>query len=145
MRTVVRGAVSPTADEATVSAPNQRSRVSFTALLLDTFFSRHDFRSAITGLASKPSAPQGSNFELFRTASAAVTAVFSMLIPVSEKKLACVNRGWRTKSCTHATAHFTFSWSIATPFGDTVEMGCNSEGPFTTNAVNRKIWKQHTC
>ena len=85
MRTVVRGAVSPTADDATVSAPNQRCPVFLNAFLRDTIFSRHDFRSALTGPASTPIAPQGSNFKLFRTASAAVTAVFSMLIPVSEK------------------------------------------------------------
>ena len=35
MRTVVRGAVLPTADDATVSAPNQRSRVSLAAFLRD--------------------------------------------------------------------------------------------------------------
>ena len=85
MRTVVRGALSPTANEATVSALNHRSRVSFTAFLWDKIFSRQDFKSSITGPASTPIAPQGSNLSLFRTASAAVTAVFSMLIPVSEK------------------------------------------------------------
>ena len=139
MRTVVPGAVSPTADEATVSALNQRSRVSLTAFHRGTIFSRHDFKSAITGPASTPIAPHWSNFELFRTASAAVTAVFNMLIPVSEKKFLCANMGWRTKACTHATAPFTFSWSIATPFRETVKTLCNSEGPFTTNAVNWKI------
>ena len=87
MRTVVRGAVSPTADEATVSALSQRSRASFTAFLRDTIFSQHDFKSANTGPASTPRAPQWSNFEPFLIASAAVTAVFSMLIAVSEKKL----------------------------------------------------------
>ena len=138
IRRVVRGAASPTADDATVSALNQRSRVSFTAFLRDTIFSRHDFKSAITGPASTSIAPQGSNFELFLTESAAVTAVFSMLIPVSEKKFLCVNRVRRTKSCTHATAPLTCSWSIATPSSNTVNTGCNSEGPFTTNAVN---WK----
>ena len=35
---------------------------------------------------------------------------------------------------------FTFSRLIATPLRDTVKMGCNSEGRFTTNAVNWKIW-----
>ena len=104
MRTLVRGAVSPTADEATVSALNQQSRVSFIAFLRDNIFLRHDIKSAITGQASTPIAPQGSNLAMFWTTSAAVTAVFSMLIPVSEKKLLCVNRRWRTKSCTHATA-----------------------------------------
>ena len=143
MRTVVRGTVSPTADEATVSALNQRSRVSFTAFRRDTVFSRHDIKSAVTGSTYTPIAPQGSNFELFRTASAAMTAMFSMPIPVSEKKFLCVNRGWCTKSCTHATTPFTCSWSIATPFSDTVKTGFNSDGPFTTNAVNWKIWKQH--
>ena len=139
MRTVVRVAVSPTADDVTVSAPNHRSRVSFIAFLRDTIFSRHDFKSAITAPASTPFVPQGSNLALFWTASAAVIAVFKMLIPVSKKKLFCVNRGWRTKSCTHATAPFTWSWSIATPFSETVKTGCISEGPFTTNAVNWKI------
>ena len=75
MRTVVRGAVSPTADEATVPALNQRSRASFTAFRRDTIFSRHDFKSTTTGPVSTAMAPQGSNFELFRTASEAVTAV----------------------------------------------------------------------
>ena len=93
MRTVVRGAVSTTADEATVSVLNQRSRVSLTAFRRDNIFSQHDFKPAITGPAFTPIAPQGSNSELFRTVSAAVTAVFSMLIPVSEKKFLCVNRG----------------------------------------------------
>ena len=74
MRTVVRGALSPTADEETVSTLNHRSRVSFTAFLWDKIFSRQDFKSAITGRASTPIAPQGSNLSLFRTASAAVTA-----------------------------------------------------------------------
>ena len=120
IRTVVRGAVSPKADDAMVSALNQRSRVSLTAFRRDTFFSHHDFKSAIMGPASTPIAPQGSNFELFRTASAALTPVFNMLTPVSGKKFFCVTRGWRTKSCTHATAPFTFSWSIATPFSGTV-------------------------
>ena len=108
MRKVVRGAVSPTADDATVSAPNQRSRIPYFALFRDTIFSGHDFKSAFTVLTSTPSAPQGSNVALFRTASAAVTAVFRMLIPVSEKKFLCVNRGWRTKSCTHAIAPLHF-------------------------------------
>ena len=45
----MRGAVSPTADEATVSALNQRSSVSLTAFRRDTTFSRHDFKSAIRG------------------------------------------------------------------------------------------------
>ena len=93
MRTVVRGAVSPTANQATVPALNRRSRVSFTAFHRDRIFSRHDFKSATKGPASTPIAPQGSNLELFRTASAAVTAVFSMLIPVSEKNFLCENRG----------------------------------------------------
>ena len=70
MRTVVWGAVSPTADDATVSAPNQHSRVSLTDFLRDTFFSRHDFRFATTGPDSTPIAPQGSNLALFGTASA---------------------------------------------------------------------------
>ena len=86
MRTVVRGALSPTVDEATVSALNHCSRVSVTAFLWDKIFSRQDFQSMVTGPASTSIAPQGSNLALFRTASAAVTAVFSMLIPVSEKK-----------------------------------------------------------
>ena len=93
MRTVVRGAVSPRVDDATVSAPDQRSRVSLTAFLRDIIFSQHDFRSAITRPASTPIAPQGSNLALFRTASAAVTTAFSMLTPVSEKEFLCVNRG----------------------------------------------------
>ena len=90
MRTVVRGALSPTAHEATVSVLNQRSRASFTAFLCDMTFSRQDFKSAITGPASTSIAPRGSNLPLFRTAYAAVTAVFSMLIPVAEKKLLSV-------------------------------------------------------
>ena len=57
MRTVVRGAVSPTGDEATVSALNQRSRVSLTAFRRDTIFSRQDFKPATTGPASTPIAP----------------------------------------------------------------------------------------
>ena len=111
MRTVVQGAALPTAEDATVSEPNQRSCVSLTAFLRNIIFSRHDFRSAITGPASTLIAPQGSNLELCRTGSAAVTVVFIMLIPVSEKKFLCVNRGWRTKSCTHATApSFFHDW-----------------------------------
>ena len=98
-----------------------------------------ELKSATTGPASTSKAPQGSNLALFRTASAAVTAVFSMLIPVSEKELLCVNKGWRIKSCTHATAPFTFSWSMAIPFSDTVKRGSSSEKPRTTNAVNWKI------
>ena len=93
MQTVVRGAVSPTADDTTVPALNQRSRVSLTAFLRDTTFSWHDYRSAITGTASRRIAPQGANLALFRTTSAAVTAVFSMVIPVSKKKLLGMNRG----------------------------------------------------
>ena len=93
MQTVVRGALSPTADEATVSALNHRSRVSYTAFLWEIIFSRQDFKSMITGPASTSTAPQGSNLALFRTTSAAVTAVFSMLIPLSEKKLLCGNEG----------------------------------------------------
>ena len=65
MRTFVRGAVSPTADDVTVSALKQPSRVSFAAFLRDTIFSRHDFKSAITGPAYTPIAPQGSNRALF--------------------------------------------------------------------------------
>ena len=86
------GAASPTADDATVSAPKKRYRVSLTAFLRDSIFSQHDFRSAITGPAPTLIAPQGSNLALFRTASAPVTAVFSMLIPVSEKKFLCLNK-----------------------------------------------------
>ena len=66
---------SPTADEATVSLLNHRSRVSLTVFLWDKIFSRQDFRSMITGPASTPIAPQGSKWALFRTASAAVTAL----------------------------------------------------------------------
>ena len=64
MRTVVRGALSPTADEATVSALNHRSRVSFTTFLWDKIFSRQDFKSMITGPASTSIAPQGLPREL---------------------------------------------------------------------------------
>ena len=107
MRKVVQGDASPTADNATVSAPNHRSRVSLTVFLRSTTFSRYDIRSAITGPTSIPIALQGSNSELCRTASAAATAVFNMLILVSEKKFLCVNRGWRTKSWTpsHCRIH----------------------------------------
>ena len=93
IRRVVRGAASPTADEATVSELSQRSFVSLNAFRRDSIFSQHNFKSAITGPASTPIVPLGSNLALFRTASATVTAVFSMLIPVSEKKFLCVNRG----------------------------------------------------
>ena len=72
MRTLVWGAVSPTADEATVSALNQRSRVSFIAYLCEITFSGQDFKSATTGPASTPIVPQGSNIAMFWTASAAV-------------------------------------------------------------------------
>ena len=99
MRTVVRGAASPQADDATVSALNKRSRKPLTAFLRDTFFSRYDFRSAITGPVSTPIASQGSNLELFRTASAAVIAVFSMLTPVAEKKFL------RDQTMTHKILH----------------------------------------
>ena len=49
MQRVVRGAASPIADNATVSAPNHSSRVSLTAFLRSTTFSQHDVLSAITG------------------------------------------------------------------------------------------------
>ena len=94
---------------------------------------------------STPIALQTSNSELCRRASAAAMALFNMLIQVSEKNFLCVNRGWRTKSWTHATAPFTFSWLIAAPPRDTVKTKCNSEGPLTTNAVNWKTCKQDTC
>ena len=97
------------------------SRVPLTALLSSTTFSRHDVRSSSTGLASTPIAPQSSNSELCRTASAAATAVFNMLIPVSEKKLLCVNRGWRKKSCKLVSAPFFFAWSLANPSRDTAK------------------------
>ena len=145
MRTVMRGVASPTADDATVSASNHRFCVSMAAFLRSTTFYRQHFRSAITGPASDPIAPQGSNSELCRTASAAATEVFNMLIPVSEKEFLCVKRGWRTNSRTHATAPFTFSWLKGTPLRDTVRTGCHSDGPLTTNAVNWKTWKQQTC
>ena len=61
MRTVVWAAASPTADDATVSAPDQRSRVSLTAFLRDTFSSRHYIESAIAGPASTRITHQGSN------------------------------------------------------------------------------------
>ena len=73
MRTNVPSAASLTADDATNSAPNHRSRVSLTAFLRDRTFARHNLRSPIKGLASTPIAPQGSNSELCRTASAAAT------------------------------------------------------------------------
>ena len=81
MRIVVQGAASPTADDSTVSAPNHRYRVSLTGFLCHKTFFRHDVRSAITGPASTLITPQGPNSELCRTASAATTAVFNMLIP----------------------------------------------------------------
>ena len=140
-----KGCSLTTSDDATVSAPNHRSRASSTAFRLDPTSSRHDSRSAITGPASILTAPQRLISELCRTASAAVTAVFKMLIPVSEKKFLCVNRGWRIESYTHVTAPITCLWSIATPLRDTVKMGCTCEGQFTTNAVNRKIWNQNMC
>ena len=64
MRTAVRGAASTTADDATVSPPNQRSRVFLTAFHRDAFFARNDFRTANTGPASTPIAPLGSDLEL---------------------------------------------------------------------------------
>ena len=86
--------------------------------LFDCLSSQHDFLpirlkisyhgSNSTHLFSTAIARQGSNSELCQTTSAAATAVFNMLIPVSEKKFLCVNRGWRKKSCTDATAPFTF-------------------------------------
>ena len=108
MRTIVRGALSPTADEATVSALNQRSHVFFTAFLFDMIFSRQDFKSAFTGPASTSIAPQGSNLALFRTASAAVTAVFSLLIPVSDKKTSLCEQGITHKvlHTRHCPLHF---------------------------------------
>ena len=70
----------------------QRSRVPLTAFLHDTIFSaRPHICNYGNSLYTK--SPQGSKLALFRTTSAAVTVVFSMLIPVSEKKLLCVNRG----------------------------------------------------
>ena len=92
MRTAMRGAASPTADDSTVSSPNQRSQVSFTLFLCGTTFSRHDSWSATTGSASTLIAPLESNSELCRTTTAAVTAVFDMLIPVSEEKFLCKQR-----------------------------------------------------
>ena len=56
-RTVVRGAVSPTADEATVSALNQRSHISLTSFRRDTIFSRQDFKFVIMGPAFTLIAP----------------------------------------------------------------------------------------
>ena len=138
-RTVLLGAPSPTADEATVSPLNHRSRVPFTAFLCAKTFWWQDFKSIMTGPAPTPIAPQGSKWLLCRTASAAVTALFNIPIPVSEKKLLWVKEGWQTKSCTQATAPFTLSWSIATPSSDTVNAGCTSDGPLTMSAVNWKI------
>ena len=66
-----------------------------------------------------------------------------LLIPVSEEKFLRVNRGWRTKTWTHAIAPFIFSWSIATLSRDTVKMKCDSDGPLTTSAVNWNTWTQH--
>ena len=146
MRTVVRCAVSPKADDGTVSAPNQRSRVSFIAFFVIQFYLGTTSDLQLRGQPLHQVLPmdQTSNFELFRTASAAVTSVFGILIPVSEEKFLCANCGWRTKSCTHTTSPFTFSWSIATPFSDTVKTGCNSEAPITTNSLNWKICEQNT-
>ena len=121
------GESSPTADDATVSAPIQRSRASLFVFLRSTILSRRNLRSVITGPASTPIALQQLNLELCRTASPPATAVFSMLIPVSEEKFLWVNTGRRTKSWTHATGPFTFSCTIATPSRDTVKMGCNSD------------------
>ena len=143
LRTVVWGAASPTVDDATVPAPNQRCRVSLNVFLRSTTILQHALRSAITGPASIPKALEGSNSELCPTASAVVTAVFSMLIPVSEKKFLWVSRGWRSKSWTYVTAPLTFWWLIATPSRDTVKMGCNFNGPLSTRAVNWNTWKQH--
>ena len=80
------GAASPTAGDAKVSAPNQRSRVTLTAFLRRTTFSRHDLGLAITEPASTPIGLQGSNLELCQIESTPATAVFKIPIPVSEKK-----------------------------------------------------------
>ena len=61
------------------------------------------------------------------------------------KLFLCVPRGWCTKTWTQATAPFTSSWLIATPSRDTLKTGCNSDGPLTTDSVNWKTLKQHTC
>ena len=146
MWAVVQGAASPTADDATVNAPNHHPCVSLTVsvFLRSTTLSWGDLRPASTGPAPAPIGLQGSSSELCRTASAAPTAVFNMLIPVSEKKFHCVNRGWRTNSWIHVPAPFIFSWSRATPLIGTVKIGCNSDGPLTTSAVNWKPWRRHT-
>ena len=49
--------------------------------------------------------------------------------PRLRKKNFYVNWGWRTKFWTRTIALFTSLSSIATPLGDTVKLGCNSEGP----------------
>ena len=87
IQTVARCAASPNVDGATLSAPKLRSCLSLTVFLRSKNFSQQDFRSSITGSASNPVVIQGSKSEMCRTAAPAATAVFSMLIPVSEKKL----------------------------------------------------------
>ena len=98
IRTVVRGAASPTTENGTLSAPNHRYRVFLTVFLRHKTFSRQDFRSSNTWPASTPIAVEGLNSELCLTASAAAIVAFNMLIPVSEKKFFSVNMGLRTNS-----------------------------------------------
>ena len=91
IRTVVRGPVSTIADAAALSAPNQRSRTSLRVFLHRKTFFWQDCRSAKTAPVSSPKALQGSNSELCWKVFSAASAVFSMLIPVSERKFLCVN------------------------------------------------------
>ena len=62
MRTLVRGAASLTADDATVSEPNQRSRVPLTAFLRDKFFLRTTSDLQLRGQPPHQLLPKGQTW-----------------------------------------------------------------------------------
>ena len=136
MRTNMHGAALPTTEDAILSTPNQRSRLSLTVVLRSKTFSQQAFRWTVTGL------PQLQYLCISQIWSCVeATVVFNMLIHVSEKNCFCVIRGLRTKSSTHAIAPFISSRSIATTFKDTVKLGRTSENslflfPLSISVVN---------
>ena len=136
MRTVVWVAVSPTAYDATVSAPNQGSRVSLTAFLRDTKFLSARLQICNYGASLYTNCSPTVKLRTVPNSICCSNGIVQHADPSLEEKIPLREQRMTHKilrTC-HCPLHLLMT--DCNPLRDTVKTGCNSEGPFTSNAVN---------
>ena len=109
-----------------------------------TNFCWHDCRSDTNcWLHPYPNTDHALKSSFTRTLSATPTVSFSIAAPVSEKKLFCVKKGSRTKSCTQIMTPSTASRLTATRSKMMLNGAPRLFAPLTTSVVNCKTWTKH--